>query len=52
MLDAAISGGLNIKAYEMLVKYAPNVSGSKWMNYEEFIAQKYSHSIISLHYLV
>ena len=29
-LNAAISGGLNIKAYDMLVKEAPNVEGSKW----------------------
>ena len=54
-LNTAISGGLNIKAYEMLVKYAPNVSGSKWMNYEEFIAQAISDvlgEILSFYYLV
>ena len=28
-LNAAISGRINIKTYEMLVKYAPNVGGSK-----------------------
>ena len=54
-LNAAISGGINIKAYEMLVKYAPNVRGSKWMNYEEFIAQAISDilgEILSFYYLV
>ena len=54
-LNAAISGGLNIKAYEMLVKYAPNVSGSKWMKYEEFVAQAISDvlgEILSFHYSV
>ena len=41
-LNAAISGGINIKAYDMLVKEAPNVEGSKWVNHEEFVAQAVS----------
>ena len=39
----------------MLVKYAPNVSGSKRMNYEEFISQAISDvvgEILSFYYLV
>ena len=38
-----------------LVKYAPNVSGSKWMKYEEFVAQAISDvlgEILSFYYLV
>ena len=43
-LNAAILGRINIKAYDndMLVKVAPNVEGSKWVNHEEFIAQAVS----------
>ena len=58
-LNAAISGGINIKAYDMLVKEAPNVEGSKWVNHEEFVVQavsdvsgRYSHFIILYHRLV
>ena len=41
-LNAVISGGINIKAYDMLVKEAPNVEGAKWSNHEEFVAQAIS----------
>ena len=54
-LNAAISGGINIKTYDMLVKEAPNVEGSKWVNHEEFVAQAASGvlgEIQSLYYLV
>ena len=54
-MNAAISGGLNIKAYDMLVKEAPNFEGSKWSNHEEFIAQAVSDvlgEILSFYYLV
>jgi len=54
-LNAAISGGINIKAYDMLVKEAPNVEGSKWVNHEEFVAQAVSDvlgEILSFYYLV
>ena len=54
-LNAAISGGINIKAYEMLVKEAPNVEGSKWVNHEEFVAQAVSDvlgEILSFYNLV
>ena len=54
-MNAAISGGINIKAYDMLVKEAPNVEGSKWVNHEEFVAQAASGvlgEIQSLYYLV
>ena len=53
-LNAAISGGIN-KAYDMLVKEAPNVEGSKWANHEEFVAQAVSDvlgEILSFYYLV
>ena len=45
----------NIKAYDMLVKEAPNVEGSKWVNHEEFVAQAVSDvlgEILSFYYLV
>ena len=54
-LNAAISGGINIKAYDMLVKEAPNVEGAKWSNHEEFVAQAISDvlwEILSFYYLV
>ena len=54
-LNAALSGGLNIKAYDLLVKSAPNIEGSKWMNHEEFLAQLISDiigEVLSYYYLV
>ena len=54
-LNAAISGAINIKAYEYLIKDAPNIEGVKWMNHEEFIAQFISDiigEVLSYHYLV
>ena len=54
-LNAAISGGINIKAYELLVKKAPNLEGKSWDNYEEFFAQMLSDAVgevLSFYYLV
>jgi len=54
-LNAALSGGLNIKAYDLLVKSAPNIEGGIWMNHEEFIAQMISDiigEVLSYYYLV
>ena len=54
-LNAVISGGINIKVYNMLVTGAPNVEGSKWLNHEEFVAQAISDvlgEILSFYYLV
>ena len=54
-LNAAVSGGLNIKFYELFVKKAANLEGSKWMNHEEFFAQMIADvagEILSYHYLV
>lgn len=54
-LNAAISGGINIKAYDLLVKNAPNVEGKIWTNHEEFFAQMLADAvgeILSYYYLV
>lgn len=54
-LNASISGALNIKFYDILVKNAPNIEGSKWMNHEEFLAQLISDAlgeVLSYYYLV
>ena len=54
-LNASISGGLNIKFYEMFIKDAPNIEGKKWMNHEEFFAQTFADFIgelLSSYYLV
>ena len=54
-LNAAISGGINIKAYELLVKKSPNIEGKLWYNYEEFFAQMLSDAVgevLSCYYLV
>ena len=54
-LNASISGGLNIKFYEMLIKNAPNIEGKKWMNHEEFYAQAIADvvgEVLSSYYLV
>jgi hypothetical protein len=54
-LNASLSGALNIKAYDMLVKSAPNVEGKMWTNYEEFFAQMISDvigEVLSYYYLV
>ena len=54
-LNAAFLGGINIKAYDMLVKEAPNVEGSKLVNHENFVAQSVSDvlgEILSFYYLV
>ena len=54
-LNASVSGALNIKAYDLLVKKAPNLEGGKWYNHEEFIAQFFADvigEILSFYYLV
>ena len=54
-LNAAVSGGINIKAYEMLIKKAPNVEGQMWTNHEEFFAQMIADAVgevLSFYYLV
>ena len=54
-VNATVSGAINIKFYEMLIKNAPNVEGKKWMNHEEFFAQAVADiigEVLSSHYLV
>lgn len=54
-LNAAISGGINMQAYKMLIKDAPNIEGSKWNNHEEFVAQMIADvigEVLSYYYLV
>ena len=54
-LNASISGALNIKAYDLMVKSAPNVEGKMWTNHEEFFAQMLSDvigEVLSFYYLV
>ena len=54
-LNAAISGAINIKAYDLLIKKAPNVEGKIWTNHEEFFAQMISDAVgevLSYYYLV
>jgi hypothetical protein len=54
-LNAAISGAINIKAYDMLIKSAPNVEGQIWTSHEEFFAQMISDvvgEVLSYYYLV
>ena len=53
--NVAVSGGLNIKAYELLIKKAPNVEGQMWTNHEEFFAQMIADAVgevLSYYYLV
>ena len=54
-LNAAISGAINIKAYDLLIKKAPNVEGKIWTNHEEFFAQMIADAVgevLSYYYLV
>ena len=54
-LNAALSGAINIKAYELLIKKAPSVEGKIWTNHEEFFAQMISDAVgevLSFYYLV
>lgn len=54
-LNAALSGAINIKAYDLLIKKAPNVEGQMRTNHEEFFAQMISDvvgEVLSYYYLV
>ena len=54
-LNAAISGAINIKAYGLLIKKAPNVEGKIWTNHEEFFAKMIADAVgevLSYYYLV
>jgi hypothetical protein len=47
-LTAAISGGIQIKAYEMLVLKAPGLEGQFWTNHEEFLIQVIADAVAEL----